>query len=453
MKRCPQCGFWNEDNAVQCEQCHAPLAKSAPESTESSAPFPQDFPSGMPQAATDHVPFLQRFDWKRLGILFGAVVAILVVAVIGTMIFRFISRGTTYDDALQAMKEGDYAGAATLLEKSASYGNEDALYQLGELYVQGNGVTADPDKGNEMRQEALEAGSSLASYRFALEDLETYVSTGDSAALSSCMEKLEASKEPEAYYRRSLLLRVSGDLEQADTLLKKASDAHCLEAMCDVAQQYLDEGNTDDAQKLLNKYSDQQDPTLQAAQAWVAMHTGDSTGWQTMQSLADAGCALANAYLGDIYYDGMVAGLDRDFNTAFNYYDLASQGGSVRGTLGKLMTGMVRGDSNYDEIFAEASRLYHMGYVDAGAIMGNMMYAGMGQNADPSGLQYIIAAANNGYAPAELFLASYYYNENDLDKCRQYLTDAYNHGSRADANRNAIAYLGEDAVMGPDTLY
>lgn len=449
MKRCPQCGFWNEDNAVKCEQCHAPLAKADPESTESSAPFP----SGMPQATTDHVPFLQRFDWKRLGILFGAVIAILVVAAIGTMIFRFISRGTTYDDALQAMEKGDYAGAVSLLEKSVSYGNEDALYQLGELYVQGNGVTADPNKGNEMRQEALAAGSSLANYRFALEDLDVYVISGDNAALSSCMEKLEVSKEPEAYYRRSLLLRVSGDIEQADTLLKKASDAHCLEAMCDAAQQYLDQGENEEAKKLLNKYGNSQDPTVQAALAWVAMHNGDSTSWQTMQALADSGCALANAYLGDIYYDGMVTGLKRDFNTAFNYYDLAAQEGCVRGMLGKLMAGMVRGDTNYDEIFTQATQLYRMGYVDAGAVMGNMMYDGMGRDVDLSGLQYIIAAANNGYAPAELFLASYYYNQNDLDKCQQYLTNAYNHGSRADANRNAIAYLGEDSVIGPDTFY
>lgn len=482
MKKCPKCGYWNDDAALKCEKCQnefAPVKKvrAYPKPRQEAAeqqPKPesglddswqndswqQDISSQasysgdtLEQTTTLKSGWTQKYNWKRIGLVGGILAAIVVVVLVVLLVLSQLKKSSVYKDAQQALADEDYATAAALLEESASYGNEDARYQLGELYLQGNGVEADAETGNELRQQALEGGSSLASYGFAMEDLNTYAETGDSTALSSCLERLEASKESEALYQRSLLMRTAGEIEQADTLLEKAVDADCLAAVCDMAQNYLDSGDNSAAMKLLESYPDQNEPDLQATMEWVSMHNGESSAWQAMQLLADSGCGLANAYLGDIYYDGMVAGQERDFNIAYTYYDTAAQQGSVRGELGRLMTSMVRRDGNYDEMYATATRLYRLGYVNAGAVMGNMMYEGIGVPEDHTGMQYIIAAANNNYAPAELYLASYYYNQNDLTKCQEYLQAAYNHGSRADANRNAVAYLGEDYVMGPDTLY
>lgn len=408
---------------------------------------------GGKRSKAGRLSWYERVAWNKIGILL-LVLAVAVGAVLAVLAFvRTSKKKSLYADAKNAIAQGDYQNAAAKLEQAIEYGSKDAKYLLGTLYLNGDGVEKDETKGQALCNEAFEEGSDYAYYCRAMEDLEEYVDTGDAAKLSDCQNKLEQSDEPDATYQRSLLLRVSGDADGADQLLETAVKGGSLGAICDQAQYKIYAGDYDGALDVLKKYAYQDDLDLQATTAWVKLHQGDTSSWQNLINLANNGCGLANAYLGDIYYDGLIAGQERDFGKAAQYYQIASKADCMRGRIGLSLTMLVNGNGYYEKSFAVAVNAYRRGYVNAGSILGNLMYEGLGTEEKHEGMQYIIAAANNCYAPAEMYLASYYYKEGDTDKCYEYLERAYKHDSRADANRNLEAYLGNSDGFGADTFY
>lgn len=453
MKICPNCGYQNDDKAAVCEQCHFAFNPKAKRGASAHISEQSSDEPLQPVRLVRPTPLWKKINWKKIAMLLVVLLLLAAAVVVGRTVIQRRQKVSLYEDAKKQIAIGAYEQAAQSLEKAVSLGNPDAAYLLGQFYLDGTGVSVDAEKGDALRRQAYENGSDLACYGFAMEDLRAYVESGSITDLQACLAKLEKSSSADALYQRSLLERVAGNIEGADELLQKAVNAGSLNATCDMAQYLLYSGDNESALALLQEYPYQEEPSIQASIAWIRMHNGESSSWQVMQQLSNAGCGLADAFLGDVFYDGLVPGQERDFNVAYNYYKKSSEEGCVRGSIGMAMTLNVNPEISEEELYQMAVRLYRQGYVNAGAIIGDMMIAGRGVKQDPTGLQYIIASANNCYAPAELYMASYYYKENDMAKCKEYLQRAYNHDSRSSANICAAAYLGDSYTMGPDTLY
>ena len=63
---------------------------------------------------------------------------------------------------LDAARRGDFATAKSELEPLAEQGNADAQYNLGLMYVRGDGVTKDPKKGIQWYRLAAKQGRAEA---------------------------------------------------------------------------------------------------------------------------------------------------------------------------------------------------------------------------------------------------------------------------------------------------
>jgi len=81
---------------------------------------------------------------KRAGLL-------LIAALIAFPVFADL-----YDDGMEALDNKDYENAVPLLEKAAIQGKLEAHYQLGLMYLNGEGVTKDPAMALERFEEAGE---------------------------------------------------------------------------------------------------------------------------------------------------------------------------------------------------------------------------------------------------------------------------------------------------------
>jgi TPR repeat protein len=77
--------------------------------------------------------------------------------------FALYSLGILYEQGQGVVP--DYAQARYWYERAAAAGNADAMYDLGMLYYYGKGVTQDYGRVREWSQKAAEAGSTSAMFR------------------------------------------------------------------------------------------------------------------------------------------------------------------------------------------------------------------------------------------------------------------------------------------------
>lgn len=82
-----------------------------------------------------------------------------------TALIAFPVRADLYDDGMEAVDRKDYKSAVPLLEKAAIQGNLKAHYQLGLMYLNGEGVAKDPAKALEQFQESGERWAARLRYK------------------------------------------------------------------------------------------------------------------------------------------------------------------------------------------------------------------------------------------------------------------------------------------------
>lgn len=331
-----------------------------------------------------------------------------------------------------------YPQAVDALTKAGRLGNADALYLLSECYRSGSGVPADQARAQDLLQQALAKGSGRAQYAAAADCFEQYLSTGSQSSLADCHSLLEKTDDPEAAYLRSQLVRAgigtAANAEQADQLLEAAARGGNAAALNDCAVRLACNEQADDAEELLRRYGDASDPDILAAQGYVDLFNGKvSDGTSLLSAAAGQGSSWACYYWGLVYYNSLLTGDARDLQTAYNWFDKASQAGNWRGSCEKALCLSVMGDT--ESSLALAKTCYDRGYLEAGCVIGNMESDATRQ------LDYMQQAASVQYAPTEIWMG-YYYHERDPETSLAYLKRAYDHGARYEANLAANAYFG-----------
>lgn len=88
-------------------------------------------------------------------------IALLLMAAL----IAFPARAELYDDGMEALDDKDYETAVAALQKAAIQGNLKADYQLGLLYLNGEGVAKDPAKALEHFEEAGERWAARLRYK------------------------------------------------------------------------------------------------------------------------------------------------------------------------------------------------------------------------------------------------------------------------------------------------
>lgn len=186
--------------------------------------------------------------------------------------------------------------------ENAKAGKADAQYELGIMYLKGQGVEQDRDKAVKWLQAAAASGYPLAD------------------------GKLTRIEEQEAKFKE----------------LKDSADGGDLEAQYEVAMMYLKGRGVQTDEKAglryLQKAADKGDAKA-ITRLGIISYKGevgkpDYKKALTLLSSVSAKSVLAQYYLGEMYADG--AGVDKDYATAIDWYKKAAAGGFNRAS-GKII--------------------------------------------------------------------------------------------------------------------
>jgi TPR repeat protein len=79
-------------------------------------------------------------------------------------LFSGLLYANSFNDGLQSYQNGNYQKAAKLYQKAAEQGNDQAQFNLGIMYVKGEGVKQDKQKGMELFNKAANNGNPDAQY-------------------------------------------------------------------------------------------------------------------------------------------------------------------------------------------------------------------------------------------------------------------------------------------------
>lgn len=78
--------------------------------------------------------------------------------VLSLLLFLNLCFANTFNDALEAYKQEDYAKAFSIFEKLANEGNASAQHNLGVMYYYGDGVAVDKKKAYTLLVQAADQG-------------------------------------------------------------------------------------------------------------------------------------------------------------------------------------------------------------------------------------------------------------------------------------------------------
>lgn len=262
------------------------------------------------------------------------------------------------DEVIATMEmKGPYAGVEKL-EAMRSAGNVDATTCLGELYLEGIGVIADPEMGISLLEEASSAGSPNADETLG-----------------------------RMYFNGSF--GVSQDPEKGHKYIERAAEKGLASAIgiC-AADYYYGEGVAENHEK----------------------------GFEWALRGAKLGNTVSNAICGDAYQTGV--GTAQNIPLAVHHYreclSTDPENADVRCDLALCLAdvfneyGLFPSQSDYAEAFGLISEAVEMGSVRAHCVLG-VMYAngtGVAQDYELSH-HYIELAANNGFEAAKEMLAQF----------------------------------------------
>ncbi|MGE4319199.1 MAG: tetratricopeptide repeat protein [Deferribacterales bacterium] len=90
------------------------------------------------------------------------------ILTIVAVFFAVSSFALTFDDGMNAYNQQNYKKAAEIWTTLANAGNVDAMYNLGVLYIKGQGVTASDFTGAKWAGQAADRGHTRAKYTMGL---------------------------------------------------------------------------------------------------------------------------------------------------------------------------------------------------------------------------------------------------------------------------------------------
>ncbi len=172
-------------------------------------------------------PITIRLSRRMNFIALTAVTAIMVV-VSGILIADFIVTGDFYYAiAKDKYSVSEYKSAAKYYSKSASWGNGDAMFSLGNMYLQGKGVDKDLGKAKSLFSDAASKGNVGAMCELGILILEEKGTAPDYDTARKYFENASLKNYAKAQYRLGTMYfegkGVDKDLEKGKELFRKAA--------------------------------------------------------------------------------------------------------------------------------------------------------------------------------------------------------------------------------------
>jgi len=156
----------------------------------------------------------------------------------------------TFDDGYAAYQQGDFYQARIIWQELADQGDARALYNLGTIYAQGRGVTADMDAARALWQHAADAGHLRAMHNLALSliadaGMHDEVQADEEYELAmSWLERASTEGFPNSQYTLGKMyqygLSVQQNDEEAARLFMEAADQGYANAQYNLAKLYRD---------------------------------------------------------------------------------------------------------------------------------------------------------------------------------------------------------------------
>lgn len=272
----------------------------------------------------------------------------------------------------------EYSDAKSAYEKAIDLGNSMAKLGLGELYILGNGVDIDNNKGKELFESSISEGCNEANA--GIGDLYQNGYDGLEADLNKAIECFEITangNEPEwvKYASESLAFIYSGVYDSVPQDMDKVNQY--IDSAIEVSKDWTTSSYVWAGQFCFD-YLNDTDKALNYWEAAAALNDAEAMarigytyvynkkdipqGIEWYEKAADQNNALALNNLGYMYEKG--EGVDVDYAKALDYYESAVDAGDIEafGNIGR----MYRDGNGVDVDYAKAVECFEKA-VDAGS--------------------------------------------------------------------------------------
>ena len=160
----------------------------------------------------------------------------------------------------------DKKQAAEWYEKAAEKENGHALYQLGRMYEDGDGVISDYGHAVDLYCRSAETGDVKGCYEYGFTSLKKWLQKKDGDALKEASIYLQYAVEenyPLALYTIGRLAEQSKHKDKAYFYYEKASSLGYVDAHRKMLAKYIEEKNNDMINSMLEKIAESGDQTAQ----------------------------------------------------------------------------------------------------------------------------------------------------------------------------------------------
>lgn len=163
-------------------------------------------------------------------------------------------------------KNVDKKQAAVWYEKAAEKGNGHALYQLGRMYENGDGVISDHGHAVDLYRRSAETGDVKGCYEYGFASLRKWLQEKDGDALKEASIYLQYAVEenyPPALYTIGRLAEQTRHKDRAYFYYEKASSLGYVDAHRKMLTKYMEEKNNVMINSMLEKIAESGDQTAQ----------------------------------------------------------------------------------------------------------------------------------------------------------------------------------------------
>ncbi len=242
-----------------------------------------------------------------------------------------------YAAGLSAYEAGNYEEALVHWRPLAQQGNTQAQFNVGFMYLKGEGVPVDKEIGNNWLLKAAELGHDKAQYNLGIAYLKGEGRPLDVEAAKKWLSKSAAQGYAQAQYALALLLMREGkkSFPEAASLFKKAAARNHVMAQLALGRLYRDglgvEKDIGEAVKWFRKAVENKSPEAVYELAMLNPARGQSLnskeGLANIRKAAELGYARAQYELGAAYMTGKY--LEKDEKKGFQWLLKAAENNYV----------------------------------------------------------------------------------------------------------------------------
>ena len=345
-----------------------------------------------------------------------------------------------------------------IMLSAAQKGSSEAQFNLGAMYVKGQGVKQDFTQAVYWYLKAAEQGDAGAQFSLGAMYTKGLGVKRDQTEAFNWYRKAAEQGHAGAQFNLGLMYEkgqgVEQDYAQAVNWYRKAAEQGNAGAQCNFGVMYAKGlGVKRDQTEAFNWYhkAAEQGDTVAQSNLGVMYQYGLSVKQDVAQAVnwyrqaAEQGHADAQCNLGTMYEEGQ--GVKQDYAQAVNWYRKAAEQGDANAqcNLGTMYAKGRGVKQDQTEAFKWYRKAAEQGHAGAQFQMGKMYAKGKGVEAnDVEAFNWYLKAANNGSKDAHLKLASYY--QEGLGVKKDVLQATYWLLRSVVQEQNREIFLDEDAV-------